>query len=276
MTAQHVRPDRTVLACRIVGDDRWCGRCGCKGVARDTVIRHVAHEPDGWHPTVLHVSVSLLPVPGVCSCVVPGHDHSSRPARETLARGGALGGRWAWLSTILAVARIAQALGVSWNTANTSVLSKEASARSSTIRIVVMVCAIGVDEHVSRHTPYGDSYVTAIVDVTPTKDRSGPSRLLNTPNLAWLPCFTDCFTLRGSVRRAAPPFLVVPVSVPAQRAPRGAPASALPSAPPHSDARVRVRRTPMATERRAKAKRAQIPQSASRGRSASADVEVAA
>ena len=153
MTAQHVRPDRTVLACRIVGDDRWCGRCGCKGVARDTVIRHVAHEPDGWHPTVLHVSVSLLPVPGVCSCVVPGHDHSSRPARETLARGGALGGRWAWLSTILAVVRIAQALGVSWNTANTSVLSKEASARSSTIRIVVMVCAIGVDEHVSRHTP---------------------------------------------------------------------------------------------------------------------------
>ena len=46
--------------------------------------------------------------------------------------------------------------------------------------------------------------------------------------------------------------------------------------PPHSDARARVRRTPMATERRAKAKRAQIPQSASRGRSASADVEVAA
>ena len=48
------------------------------------------------------------------------------------------------------------------------------------------------------------------------------------------------------------------------------------TAPPHSDARARVRRTPMATERRANAKRAQIPQSASRGRSASADVEVAA
>ena len=30
-----------------------------------------------------------------------------------------------------------------------------------------------------RHTPYGDKYVTVILDVTPVHDRSGPSRLLD-------------------------------------------------------------------------------------------------
>lgn len=38
---------------------------------------------------------------------------------------------------------------------------------------------IGVDEHVWRHTPYGDKYVTVILDLTLVHDRSGPSRLLD-------------------------------------------------------------------------------------------------
>ncbi len=38
---------------------------------------------------------------------------------------------------------------------------------------------IGVDEHVWRHTPYGDKYVTVILDLTPIRDRRGPSRLLD-------------------------------------------------------------------------------------------------
>ena len=41
------------------------------------------------------------------------------------------------------------------------------------------VRVIGVDEHVWRHTPYGDKYVTVILDVTPVRDRRGPSRLLD-------------------------------------------------------------------------------------------------
>ena len=41
------------------------------------------------------------------------------------------------------------------------------------------VRVIGVDEHVWRHTPYGDKYVTVILDLTPIRDRSGPSRLLD-------------------------------------------------------------------------------------------------
>ena len=38
---------------------------------------------------------------------------------------------------------------------------------------------IGVDEHVYRNTPYGDRCVTVILDLTPIRDRRGPSRLLD-------------------------------------------------------------------------------------------------
>ena len=61
------------------------------------------------------------------------------------------------------MARIAQALGVSWNTANTAVLTEgqrlliNDSDRFDGVRV------IGVDEHVWRHTPYGDKYVTGPV-----------------------------------------------------------------------------------------------------------------
>ena len=90
--------------------------------------------------------------------------------------------RWALTGLVvhhLTVARVAQALGVSWNTANTAVLAEGARllindpARCEGVRV------IGVDEHVWRHTPYGDKYVTVILDVTPVRDRRGPSRLLD-------------------------------------------------------------------------------------------------
>ena len=57
VTGQHIEADHTVLACRITGEDRWCRRCGCQGQSRDTVIRRPAHEPYGWRPTMLRVSV---------------------------------------------------------------------------------------------------------------------------------------------------------------------------------------------------------------------------
>ena len=57
VTGQRIEADHAVLACRITGEDRWCRRCGCQGEARDTVVRRLAHEPYGWRPTILHVSV---------------------------------------------------------------------------------------------------------------------------------------------------------------------------------------------------------------------------
>jgi transposase len=56
-TGQRLEPDRAVLACRIVDPDDWCHRCGCHGVPRGTVIRRLGHEPFGWRPTTLHVTV---------------------------------------------------------------------------------------------------------------------------------------------------------------------------------------------------------------------------
>src|SRR3546814_14857719 len=41
------------------------------------------------------------------------------------------------------------------------------------------VAVIGVDEHVWRHTRRGDKYVTVIIDLTPIRDGTGPSRLLD-------------------------------------------------------------------------------------------------
>ena len=40
------------------------------------------------------------------------------------------------------------------------------------------VTTLGVDEHVWRHTRFGDKYVTVIIDLTPTRTNTGPSRLL--------------------------------------------------------------------------------------------------
>ena len=68
---------------------------------------------------------------------------------------------------------------MSWNAANTAVLVEGARLLINDPRRFEGVRVIGVDEHVWRHTPYGDKYVTVILDVTPVHDRSGPSRLLD-------------------------------------------------------------------------------------------------
>ncbi|MDA4829860.1 ISL3 family transposase [Kocuria rhizophila] len=99
VTGQLLEPDRSVLACRVVEPDDWCRRCGCQGVPRDTVSREFAHEPFGWRPTTLVLTVRRY------RC-------------------------------------------------------KECS-------------------HVWRHTRRGDKYVTVIIDLTPVRDGTGPSRLLD-------------------------------------------------------------------------------------------------
>ncbi len=57
VTGQRLEPHMAVLACRVVEADQWCRRCGCEGTARDTVTRRLAHEPLGWRPTTLLVTV---------------------------------------------------------------------------------------------------------------------------------------------------------------------------------------------------------------------------
>ena len=147
-------------------------------MARDTVIRRLAHEPYGWRPTILHVSVRRYRCQE-CAHVWRQDMSQAADPRAKLSRAAV---RWALTGLVvhhLTVARISQALGVSWNTANTAVLGEGQRLLINDPTRFDGVRVIGVDEHVWRHTPYGDKYVTVILDLTPIRERSGPSRLLD-------------------------------------------------------------------------------------------------
>ena len=144
-------PDRAVLACRIVDEDRWCRRYRCQGVARDTVIRRPAHEPYGWRPTIVHVSVRRYRCQ-TCAHVWRQNMSAAADPRAKLSRAAV---RWALVSLVvhhLTVARIADVLAVSWNTANTAILG-EASAYSQVILIVSRACASSVLMNTCGATP---------------------------------------------------------------------------------------------------------------------------
>jgi transposase len=79
----------------------------------------------------------------------------------------------------LSVARVAEALGVSWHTANTAVLAEGRRVLIDDPSRFDGVAVLGVDEHVWRHTRAGDKYVTVIIDLTPVRDGTGSARLLD-------------------------------------------------------------------------------------------------
>jgi len=178
VVGQRLEPARAVLACRVLEPDRWCRRCGCEGGARDSVVRRLAHEPLGWRPTTLEVTVRRYRCPW-CGHVWRQDTTRAAQPRAKISRRGL---RWALEGLVcqhLTVARVAEGLGVSWNTANDAVLAEgtraliEDPARFDGVRV------IGVDEHVWRHTRRGDKYVTVIIDLTPIRCGSGPARLLD-------------------------------------------------------------------------------------------------
>jgi len=178
VTGQYVRPDRAVLACRVTDPDDWCRKCGCQGVPRDMVTRQLGHEPFGWRPTTLLVSIRRYRCTG-CGHVWRQDTSKAAGPREKLSRRGL---RWALEGIVcqhLTVARIAEGLGVTWNTANKAVLAEGRRVLIDDPNRFDGVKVIGVDEHVWRHTRRGDKYVTVIIDLTPIRDGSGPSRLLD-------------------------------------------------------------------------------------------------
>jgi transposase len=178
VTGQRLEAARAVLACRVVEPDEWCHRCGCRGAARDTVQRTVAHEPFGWRPTVLVVQVRRYRCSG-CGHVWRQDTTRAAEPRAKLSRRGL---RWALEGIVvehLTVARVAEGLGVSWNTANAAVLAEGRRVLIDDPARFDGVCAIGVDEHVWRHTRRGDKFVTVIIDLTGVRDGTGPARLLD-------------------------------------------------------------------------------------------------
>jgi transposase len=178
VTGQRLEPDRAVLACRVVEPDQWCRRCGCEGVPRDTVVRRLAHEPLGWRPTTLAVTIRRY------RCASCGHvwRQDTSKAAEPRAKLSRRGLRWALEAIVvqhLTVARAAEGLGIAWNTANNAVLAEGRRVLIDDKHRFDGVKVIGVDEHVWRHTRPGDKYVTVIIDLTGIGDGTGPARLLD-------------------------------------------------------------------------------------------------
>jgi transposase len=142
------------------------------------VVRRLAHEPLGWRPTTLLVTIRRYRCPGC------GHvwRHDTGKAAEPRAKLSRRGLRWALEAIVcqhLTVARVAEGLWVSWGTANTAVLVEGRRVLIDDPDRFEGVAVIGVDEHVWRHTGRGDKYVTVIIDLTGIRAGSGPARLLD-------------------------------------------------------------------------------------------------
>ena len=177
-TKQSIGADRSILECRVLDPDNWCHQCGQQGVSRGTVVRRLAHVPMGWRPTMLQVRVRRYRCPD-CRSVWRQDTSAAAEPRAVLSRHAAL---WALKGVVidrLSVARIAAGLAVAWNTANDAILATGQELLINDPTRFDGVRVIGVDEHVWSHTRRGNKYVTVIIDLTPIRDGTGSSRLLD-------------------------------------------------------------------------------------------------
>ncbi len=142
------------------------------------MIRRLAHEPFGFRPTTLHISVRRYRC-GDCAHVWRRDTTAAAEPKSKISRRAL---RWALEALVmqhLTIARVAESLAVRWNTANDAVLAEGKRLLIDDPARFDGVTAIGVDEHVWRHTRRGDKYVTVIIDLTPLRAGTGPARLLD-------------------------------------------------------------------------------------------------
>ncbi len=175
---QRFEPGKVVLECRVNEPDPWCRRCGAEGTLRDTVTRRLAHVPFGHRATTLQIRVRRYRCDW-CRKVWREDTSMAAPVRAKITRAAL---RWALEAVVidhLTVSRTAANLGVSWHTANTAILTAGKQQLLDDPARFDGVTVIGVDEHVWRHTRYGDKYVTVIIDLTPVREKRGPARLLD-------------------------------------------------------------------------------------------------
>ena len=114
------------------------------------MTRRLAHEPLGWRPTTLLVTVRRYRCTG-CGHVWRQDMSKAAEPRAKLSRRGL---RWALAGIVcqhLTVARVAEGLGVAWNTANAAVLAEGRRVLIDDAHRFDGVQVIGVDEHVVRH-----------------------------------------------------------------------------------------------------------------------------
>jgi len=131
----------------------------------------LAHEPFGWRPATLQVTVRRYRC-GECRHVWRQDMSKAAEPRARLSRRGL---RWALEGIVcqrLTVARVAEALGVSWDTANDAVLAEGRRVLIEDPTRFGGVKVIGIDEHVWRHTRCGDKCVCS-VGLSRSNDWSG-------------------------------------------------------------------------------------------------------
>ncbi len=182
VTGQAVDVDHAILECRTSTDDpdAWCRECGAEGIPRGTAVRRLIHVPLGWRPTILHVHVRVRRYRCPDCARVWREDLTKVAApRAKLSRPAVL---WALKCLVIdrmSISRIAASLGAAWHTVNTAILATGQQLLVDDPNRFDGVRVLGVDEHVWRHTPFGSKYVTVIIDLTPVRDKTGPSRLLD-------------------------------------------------------------------------------------------------
>ena len=180
VVGQRLEPGRAVLAWRVVEPTSSPGGVplrmpGCAARQRDPAAgaRAAGVAPDDVADHDPPLSLHRL-----WACVRQDTSRAAEP-RAKLSRRAL---RWALEGIVcqhLTVARVAEGLGVSWNTANDAVLAEGRRVLIEDPHRFDGVRVIGVDEHCWRHTRRGDKYVTVIIDLTPIRDGTGPARLLD-------------------------------------------------------------------------------------------------
>jgi len=169
VVGQRVDVRRAVLECRVADADDGCRSCGGRGRPLGTASRTLAHEPFGGRPTTLLVRVRGYRCT-VCARFWSRDTSAAAEPRAKVSRGGLAWALRALGVDHLSVTRIAAGLGVAWNTANDAVLTEGHRQLINDPARFDGVAVIGVDEHVWRHTPFGDKYVTVIIDLTPVRE----------------------------------------------------------------------------------------------------------
>lgn len=177
VTEQIVHPDHSVLVCTPTTPASPCPTCAGPGARHDTVVRKLAHVPFGWKPTILQV---LVPRYRCRPCGrVWRHDvRAAAPTRGKLSRDAVTLAVKHIVIDRLSIARIAAILGVAWNTCSDAILAAADELLFNDPTRLDGVTTVGVDEHVWRHTRFGDKFVTVVIDLTPTRTNTGTSRLL--------------------------------------------------------------------------------------------------
>ncbi|MGP5036845.1 ISL3 family transposase, partial [Brachybacterium alimentarium] len=100
-------------------------------------------------------------------------------SRTKLSRDAVL---WALKSVVIdrmSIARVAENLGTAWHTVNDAVLGAGSELLINDPARLNGVRVLGVDEHVWSRTSGRSKYVTVIIDLTPVRDGTGSSRLLD-------------------------------------------------------------------------------------------------